>query len=487
MKKMYFILLAIAGLFVACKGDDPEVVYESKFISFGFYAEDNKGVIFQDYVVDTVKTNAITINLPEEIDKTALVARFTTSDNDVVTVGAVTQVSKVTVNNFTAPVDYIVSEGTSNVRYTVTIGKAPAYVWSSLPVLTTDSAMSVVMRVNKSNGVPYFMYKQSRPTSAEQKAAMLRFENNVWVKMGEISEGQVGSYFDFTFSKDGKPYVSYLDYLASVAQANSVSMYNGTSWAYVGGNKGVTTNKITYNALSFTADDKLMLFSTIDNTAGPLARRELGIATFASNAWTVNQAMPGRASSDVTYLQQARLVNDTLYVGIFNAISPNSYSLYQYANGAWTTLLDKWKDEAATASSVRDFDLEIDAKGQIYMAIVDNSSDGATLKQRVVQYNKKTKAVSGVGSPISATSGGLFNFDLAVSPFGVPYLMYRNESKYPVVSYFDDEAQAWVESKVFETSDEPSDLSIDFAPNGEGYASYLKSKKFVTYKFSAPQ
>ena len=477
MKKMYFILLAIAGLFVACKGDDPEVVYESKFISFGFYAEDNKGVIFQDYVVDTVKTNAITINLPEEIDKTALVARFTTSDNDVVTVGAVTQVSKVTVNNFTAPVDYIVSEGTSNVRYTVTIGKAPAYVWSSLPVLTTDSAMSVVMRVNKSNGVPYFMYKQSRPTSAEQKAAMLRFENNAWVKMGEISEGQVGSYFDFTFSKDGKPYVSYLDYLASVAQANSVSMYNGTSWAYVGGNKGVTTNKITYNALSFTADDKLMLFSTIDNTAGPLARRELGIATFASNAWTVNQAMPGRASSDVTYLQQARLVNDTLYVGIFNAIS----------NGAWTTLLDKWKDEAATASSVRDFDLEIDAKGQIYMAIVDNSSDGATLKQRVVQYNKKTKTVSGVGSPISATSGGLFNFDLAVSPFGVPYLMYRNESKYPVVSYFDDEAQAWVESKVFETSDEPSDLSIDFAPNGEGYASYLKSKKFVTYKFSAPQ
>ncbi|HRZ98391.1 MAG TPA: hypothetical protein P5084_12615 [Paludibacter sp.] len=487
MKKKFFILLAIAGLFASCKVDEPEIVYESKFISFGFYAEDNNGVIFQDYVIDTVKTNAIAINLPDEVDKTALVARFTTSVNDVVTVGTVAQVSKVTANNFSAPVDYIVTEGTSNIKYTVTIGKAPSFVWSALPALTTDSAVSSIMKVNKSNGLPYFMYKQYRTTSADQKAAMIKFENNAWVKMGEISEGQVGSYYDLTFSSDGKPYVSYLDYLATVSQANSVSMHNGTSWSYVGGSKGVTTNKVSYNALSFTADNKLMLFSTIDNTTGPLARRELGVSTFASNAWTINQAMAGRAATDVTYLQQARLVKDTLYVGIFNAITPNSYSLYQYANGAWTTLLDKWKDDASTTGSVRDFDLEVDAKGRVYLAIVDNSSDGATLKQRVVQYNKKSKTVSALGSPISATTGGLFDFDLAVSPFGVPYMMYRNESKYPTVSYFDDETQTWIESKVFETSDEPTGMNIDFASNGVAFASYVKNRKLITYKFSAPQ
>ncbi len=487
MKKMFFVLLAIAGLFLSCKGDDPEVVYESKFISFGFYAEDNEGLIFQDYVIDSVKTNVISIELPEKIKKTALIARFTTSENDVVTVGSVVQKSKETVNDFSIPVDYIVTEGTSNVKYTVIIGKAPDFVWSSLPALTTDSAVSAVMKVNPSNGLPYFLFKQYRTLSADQKAAMIRFESNAWVKMGEISEGQIGSYFDLAFSNDGKPYVAYLDYLSTVSQANSVSVYDGSAWSYVGGSKGVTTNKVSYTALSFAAGNKLMLFSTIDNTTGPLARRELGVSTFDAGKWTINQAMNGRASSDITYLQQARLVNDTLYLGVFNAITPNSYSLYQFANGAWTVLLDKWKDASSTAGSVRDFDLEVDSKGRVYLAIVDNSSDGATLKQRVVQYNKKTQTVSAVGSPISATTGGLFDFDLAISPFGVPYLLYRNESKYPTVSYFDDETQTWIESKVFETSDEPTGLNLDFAPNGQAYVSYVKNRKLITYKFSAPK
>ena len=487
MKRILFILLVVSSIFASCKGTDPEIVYESKFISFGFYAEDNTGVIFQDYIIDSVKTTSIAFNLPEEVNKTKLVARFTTSENDIVTVAASVQETAVTVNDFSVPVDYIVTEGTSNIKYTVTIGKAPAFVWTSLPTLTTDSAVSAIMKVNQKDGIPYFMFKQYRTTSADQKAAMLKFENNDWVKMGEISEGQVGSYYDLTFSSDGKPYVSYLDYLATVAQANSVSMYNGTSWSYVGGSKGVTTNKVSYNALSFAPGNDLMLFSTIDNTTGPLARRELGISTFAAGNWTINQTMVGRASSDITYLQQAKLVNDTLYLGIFNAISPNSCSLYQYAGGTWTTLLDKWKDDLSTAGSVRDFDLEVDANGKVYLAIVDNSSDGATLKLRVVQYNKIAKTVSPVGSPITATTGGLFDFDLATSPFGVPYILYRNESKYPTASYFDDETQTWIESKVFETSDEPSNLNLDFSPNGEAYASYVKSRKLLIYKFSSPQ
>ncbi len=129
--------ILLAGILASCSSDDPEViVYEAGMTSFGFYVEDNKGLIVQDYEVSPVTQTNITVLLPEEVDKSKLVARFTVTDNDVVKVGDVVQQSGVTANDFTVPVDYFVSEGTTNVKYTVTIGKAPAYVWTALPPVT---------------------------------------------------------------------------------------------------------------------------------------------------------------------------------------------------------------------------------------------------------------------------------------------------------------------------------------------------------------
>ncbi len=55
MKFKHAILTAgilLAGFLASCSNDEPEpIVYEAAITSFGFYVEDNEGVILQDYVV----------------------------------------------------------------------------------------------------------------------------------------------------------------------------------------------------------------------------------------------------------------------------------------------------------------------------------------------------------------------------------------------------------------------------------------------------
>ena len=101
------MVILAAGSFISCDNDDPEIIeYEAGMTSFGFYVEDNEGVIVQDYVLSEITGTSITIPMPEEVDKSNLIARFTVTANDVVKVGEVVQESGVTENNFTAPVDY---------------------------------------------------------------------------------------------------------------------------------------------------------------------------------------------------------------------------------------------------------------------------------------------------------------------------------------------------------------------------------------------
>lgn len=96
------IFLTIAVLVTsACSEENNSVsapeIKGAKFISFGFYVEDNAGIIEEDYVVEgEIRGNEIVIKMPSKIDKSSLIARFTTSDdNPKVTVsGKIKSVSK---------------------------------------------------------------------------------------------------------------------------------------------------------------------------------------------------------------------------------------------------------------------------------------------------------------------------------------------------------------------------------------------------------
>lgn len=488
MKKVYF-LLALVSFFTinSCKKNKeklpPPTPVEVKLLSFGFYENDNKGIIFNDYVDSNITSKSISLLLPKEIDKSALVARFKTSKNEVVKVNGVTQVSGETKNNFNNPVDFVLSLENTNAIYTVTVGKAPDYVWKKINTEYSDSMNLLLMKVNPANNNPYFMYNQYKTSSTDQRPAVASFDGNIWTSLGTVSNMRMGSYFDMTFNSAGVPYISFADYEASVSQANSVKKHTGgTSWSYVGTN-AATTAKVSYNALSFVNDNKILLFSHFDATSGPLARRELDMSVFENNSWTTNLTMPGRPSALYAYLPIAIQKKDTVYLGVMNPVAPYTVSIYKYFNNTWNTLADLWVASGTTGINIRDMAMDVDKEGNVYLAFADNAT--GVYAHRVIKYDAKSKTAATLGDIIPAASGNLFNFDLAVSPTGTPYFFYRNGSNFPTIISFDRETQTWTTPQVFE-SEVAEELNIDFTSKGEAYLSYLKNRKIILFKYSTP-
>ncbi|MGN7783326.1 hypothetical protein ACTJIJ_02315 [Niabella sp. 22666] len=488
--KRFKSILFLSFLFIAgaCTKEatkwERKPVDEVKLLSFGFYKEDNEGFILKDYVLQNIKSNNIIIELPEEVDKTQLTARFTASSNNIVKVGTVVQKSGETANDFSIPKDYFLSNGNNNARYSVTINKAPEFIWQRIPFTYNDSAMGQIIKVNPVTAIPYIMYFQSRSATADRKIAMLAYENNTWTSKGDISDGRSASTMDFTFDNTGALYASYVDYTATLVQTNTVKKYDGSSWILVGA-RGYTPVRVSYNTLAFNSDySTLFSFTMADAAAGGFLNRELNLSYFQNGSWNTGNKMPGRTSSLFSYYLPARRMGNAIYLGVMNAAAPGSISLYKYENNVWTTLLDQWKDPnapAITTLGTTNFDIEVNAQGEVFMALVDNANGSAQM--RVVKYNPVSRLISPVGSYIIGNNAG---FDLALSPLGTPYLLHLNASRYPTIISIDRDSQDWTTPIVLDQS-VATNLGFDFAANGEAYLSYTVNGKFNTFKYTAPQ
>lgn len=497
MKQLVFknyLLMAFIGLLAtSCsKSKDDEVIKaDPKLLSFGFYEADNGGIIVQDYEVSAVSGTAITIALPKEVDRSELVAQFTASSNTTVTVNGEVQQSGSSVQDFSTPVDYIVTEGQTNARYTVTVVNAADYVWTKLSTYSSDETNNMVMKVNPVDGIPYVLYKGNREESADEKAFMVKFEDNSWDFVGSdqgVSDGQVGSYLDIAFDKDGKTYAAYLDYTASVSQAASVKQLQNNTWSLVG-SKGLTDGKVSYIEVGINpVDQQPLVFNTIEERKGILPRRALGISYLNGGVWSNNNEIPGRTSSLSASWKASKTVGNALYLGVFNYGGTQTYSIYKYQNNTWETIADMVLEPGAENLSFRDFDMDVDRNGNIYIIAADDATTSGTYNPRVKKYDAETKTWSQVGNVLPFDLGSARYLSLAVSPTGVPFVLYRNEQMYPEVVSLDSETKDWTAPKVLEASPlGVADVSLDFAPDGVGYAAFVNEAGAITlYKYDVP-
>ncbi|MFV0590460.1 MAG: hypothetical protein ACK5M7_03675 [Draconibacterium sp.] len=499
MKKQIFNLfyvLALLATVTACSDDDdpiiePPVYGEATMTSFGFYAEDNEGIILSDYVVDGV-TGDFSVSLPDYVDKTALVARFVVSENDTVYVNDVQQESGVSANDFSAPVDYIVSEGTSNTKYTVTVADLPAAVWSLAATDTTD-LREFSMRVNPITNVPYLVYVPDMDDSDDEKAGVFKLNGTNLENVGSetISEGRT-TYPRIAFDTVGTPFISFADYTnedpynaGSTTSSASVMSYNGLGWSYVG-NKGVTDGAVTYNNVVVKDDGNPMLFCYNNGRNGILARRELSISDFDGSSWTANIPMQGRPSTDYAYHPTAVNVNGVIYLGVYNSNS-GTFSVYKNENGTWTTIAENYLDKGATTGNLRDFDMDVDRNGNVFVCVADDQSGADIYRPKVLKYDATTETWSKVGTPIAVDFSTTREFSLAISPVGTPFLMYRDDSMFPVVVSFDEDTQDWTAPTQLDAV-ESENLYMDFAPNGVAYAAFTNSNNGGTsvFKYDIP-
>ncbi len=459
---------------------------------FGFYKDKNPH-LKKDYVgvIDKTDNNTITILLPDYIDRSRLIASFKLSYNDTVRVEDIEQVSGVTENDFSIPVDYIVSDGDINSLYIVKIEDMPDAIWEKEAHLNSK-LYSMVMKVNHKDNLPYLVYVNKDPKTSKYKSGMYKLQNNSLVKVGNVFLNGKARYSAIAFNEKGIPFVAFCDYTIienkSINHKLSVMYYDNSSWKYVGGNagKGLTDDKVLYNDIAIKSDGNPIVASMNGNT-GVLAKRELNISEFNGQNWTTSITIPGRDASQYSYYPKIKIKNDVIYIAVLN-VNDGSISAYKKQKGNWITIFDKYIDveNGATTAYYRDFDFDLDSKDNIYIAIGDDQSGKNQFKPKVKKYDVVKNKWSTIASPIDVKFSSTRYFSLCVSPYDVPFLLYRNESLFPTVVKLNKKTQQWSTPVVLENV-ASDNLYIDFTPNNIGYIAYENTdiKAIEVWKYDA--
>lgn len=481
IKNLFYILIAVFA-FSACSEEDksvsaPEIV-GAKLVTFGFYAEDNEGILDKDYVVEgTILGSDIELKIPSKIDKTNLIARFTTSDdNPLVQVNGQAQVSQQTGNDFTVPVDFILTNNAQNNRkYTVRV-KRPVE-WIKKIRFSEFQLSDAILKVNPVDNIPYVMGIKSNSNSNYKKAVLLKYENEEWSMIGDtISDGRT-SDMDFTFSSTGTPYVVYTDYTNTIAQSATVKHFDGSSWVVDGRN--FNDVKVSFNSICFDATGKLYVFSMNNGTG--VGKRLLTISTYNGSQWTSNETIPGRTY--FSYNMRPILYKDVLYLGVYDfSNDKGTISVYKNENGSWTTLAQAMRHLDATEVNYNDLDMDMDSQGNIYIMGLERFESGYKLVTH--KYTANTSSWSIFATPIDLV-GNTKYFSIALNPQGVLSVIHNNLTTNSNSAFvtIDKESQTWTAPYIFPDI-VSSKADIAFTSNGVGYTTYIdKSNHLLIWEY----
>lgn len=478
MKTAKFLCAAaIAALtaLVSCKkeNEDPVIVPDPELTSFKFELANNPEAISSD-IEGVISGDAVTVSMMKAADKSRLVATFTANEGDVVKVGDVVQVSGKTVNDFTNPVDYIVtnSDGSKSALYSVSItsvnGKLePLVTYSSLPV------SDAVLRVNPDNKAPYLAFKEASVSDAESASAdkltVVNFVDGAWKVVGSagFSNKVASSHFDFDVDSKGGLYVAYADNEASPKSAK-VMGYSGGSWSVVG--SGAANNFMAQNlSLAALSDNNLVLLQKCNAKSDPFKRHDLVVSLY-NGSWNSNTVL------DITSMAAVKTckAGNTAYAFVIRRVKPYPHDVLKYVDGTWTALRTNFVREGATQTGNYVYDITATEDGTVYLLTVDDAQTTSEYRIIVEKYSPEAGSWSIV-------SGGYYPFvngdahdvaKLAVAPDGTPYMLYYDYKNTTLrLTWFDSDTKQWAEPVVVAT-EALSDPCIAFAASGVGYIAF---------------
>lgn len=471
MKKYLSLLCAFAVLFTAGCGDDKTddnngPTGEAELTAFSFKAENNPDYLLKDYA-GTISGTKISVKVPVGTDLTALVATFeTAAAESTVTVNGTAQVSGTTANDFSVGVDYLVSLGKKNALYTVTVSELPAAVWTKVTEWEQE-ASSVRLEIDPTDNMPCL--------AITKDDAVMFAKLNGNTLTGEIVSDRKGQYPGFGITNAGQPY------LFSYESANS----SGTITTKAGGTWTEVCNSIERTAsqtgptIGFI-DGKIFVFTVNDNRTPSTRRRLIDVATYDGGAWTTSGDIPGRSIAR-GFWPIVRTKGGTMYLFVLNPVSPNSFSVYTYKNGTWSTIIDEYAYPSSEAgaetptyhsASLYCPDMAIDDEGNIYLGICYDFSP------QVLKIDAKTKEINRIGSIIpspGSVAGRMCR--IVFSPLGKLYMIYRDSNDMLQAVTFDEKAKDWTMPAQISTEPVFNEFECKFAEDGTAYAVHYVDKE----------
>ncbi len=504
LKKIVMVFVALFAFTVSALAED------ARLLSFGFYKADNSGLT-ADYVAEIpafvagTTSYEVNIAMPADVDKSALVARFTVNSGNSVSVDGVPQTSQFTENDFEDPIDYLVrnSSRNQNIRYTINVVELKAKSWAE--VATLDAAAvsgnneftgvyaGAVMVVNPKDNVPYVAYGARGVTN---KMSVAKFEDGAWKQVGaplftpEISS----SHYDFDIANDGTPYVLFADQEATAVLkgASSVMKFDGSAWSNVG-DQGFFKVQAQYVGLA-ALDNGLAACLQNNSASGSIPRRTMGVATWDGSAWTTGESSLLPTGQQVAYTKMgdngkiATLIS--INRGAVNGVN-YGHNIFKYENGNWESLLTNFVEPNAsqTYASPNQMGTKVASDGTIYAWTADDAQTSGVYQVRLKKYNANTKAWETIGGnslPLGLESGleSHVIVDIAIDSEGIVFVAFNNykDQKKLYVMNLDPNTNQWTTAKQLAT--DADDINIDFAADGTGYITYTDgSNKIHMFKY----
>lgn len=498
MKKFYSLMtvmaIALSFGFTSCSDSEDDPVQEAaapELLEFSFNEAQNAEVLSADYSgVISEADKTVKVTMPAFADKSSLVATFTVGKDNKVLVNGVTQESGVTANDFSAPVDYIISnaDGTKNVKYTVTIEKAADYEWAEVARYTdvVPRGSNAIMKINPTNNVPYISFVNK----ANNKVVVIKNENGAFSYVGsaegESSEVASGR-FDFTISNTGTPYFIYGDNSITdpVKAAATAMSFNGSAWVNVGqpGIAGFVPSKLQIGVIG----SEVIAPMVVNANKGDFKKREVYASIYNGNWDTKTMSRDAAVECMAT-------TDNAAYLYTISATS-YKYSVAEYKNGAWNGLRTDYLDAGATQAPVLMADaasIVATNDGTIFLLTGDDAETGDVkdMRFRVLKYTPDTKEWTLVGgttlTSVKANDSHI-SAKLAIAPDGTPFFAYTDSKgdTFAHVQYFDNDTKQWSEPEAI-SAEKSSSINIGFCDNGEAYITYVGADdNIVLVKYAA--
>lgn len=501
MKKQLYKLVAMAfvALTLAACSDNTNFLYQQtdapRLLSFGFYEEDNPQTIARDYVVDLsgnaasgTSTVSVSVPMPSIVDKTSLVARFTTSDGATVKVNGVEQTSQSTANNFTVPVDYIITKDGVNVRYAITVTKSTNMKWTELPTFSDLSAFAnPVMKINPTTDEPYVGFKVR--TDNDYRPVVIKYAADGWQYVGDGPFGNKisSSYFDFDINSQGVPFVGYSDNTASLSGALSVEQFDGSEWTFTGGSAGILRAQSQYVGIAALANGEVVGAQVNNSSRADFPRRTLVVSNYKDGAWT-SQTPP--MLTNQVYMANVAGGKDAAYVISINrgAVSGVNYgyNVLKYQDGVWTSMINNFLEPGNTFNNIYIIGAYVAPNDVPYIWTLDNASGQTGLRVKYYDSSSDTwLTLGGNVLPLGFVPDRFTDLSLAVAGDGTPFVVYNNsaDQDYPYYMYLDQETQQWsTPTRIANIAS--SGLCIGFTQNGVGYVTFADGSDHIhIYKY----
>lgn len=499
-RRTFLAVIAGAALLSACDKNKEDEIIPVSFSSFGFYTENNAGVLKSDYVSEEITSESLSFTLPYGTDPDAvksLVPSFTATEGASVNLADASGapdgteiISGVTPVDFSSSVQFVIFLKNNYKVYTVSVAIAEPARWVKVAESSESMSSDPVMAISPKDGVPYLA---GSVTNADKVAEphLLKLEGSELKDVAGAMANVSSKYFAIAIDRDGTPFVSFYD--GSLAK-QSLMKVSGTSASYVGEagsmyKTGGTSNSSV--AVFPVADNDVWCAQYNDDRSGvDVSRRALNLAHYDGSAWSNANAISGRSATDFAYNVSGRTVSGIPYLFVYNQ-NTQSISVYKYKNKAWNTMFESLKIKQADGTTdatlnLRAMDFDIASDGSIYVMAGADYSTAKVYNIGVVKISADGSSQQLVGGEMTNVNIDTYrNASMSLDSNDVPYVTYtktgEGSTKYLCITHIDSKTKTWADGESL--SSESCDFAvIRFSESGTGYVA-AKVKRDSEYKY----